>query len=115
MAEKTAADLLPLTPATLQLLSSLVRDPGHGYGLKREIEERTGGRVRLGAGTLYTALQRMERDGLIRETATPPQMEDEASSRWRFYEATELGRRVLEAELGRLEADVRLARGALAT
>lgn len=114
MAEKTAADLLPLTPATFQLLTSLVGGPGHGYGLKREIEERTGGRVRLGAGTLYTALQRMERDGLIRETEAPPDMQEEASSRWRFYEATRFGRSVLEAELGRLEADVRLARGALA-
>lgn len=115
MADRDVQDLLPLTPTTFQLLVSVIRGPAHGYGLKRDIEERTDGTVRLGAGTLYTTLQRMQRDGLIRETEAPAQLEDEASSRWRFYTATELGRRVLEAELERLEAGVRDARRALRT
>lgn len=105
--------MLPLTPLTLQLLVSLLQGPAHGYGLKRDVEERTGGRLRLSAGTLYTGLQRMERDGLIREVDVPSDLADEASSRWRFYEATEVGRRALRAELERLEADVRAVKGAL--
>ncbi len=113
MPDRNPQDLLPLTPTTFQLLVSLVRSPAHGYGLKRDIEERTEGAMRLGAGTLYTGLQRMEREGLIRETQAPADLEEEASSRWRFYAVTELGRRVLEAELQRLEADVRHARVAL--
>lgn len=107
--------LLPLTATTFQLLVSVIRGPAHGYGLKRDIEERTDGDMRLGAGTLYTTLQRMERTGLIRETEAPAKLEEEASSRWRFYTATDLGRRVLEAELERLEAGVRDARLALGT
>jgi DNA-binding PadR family transcriptional regulator len=106
-------NLLPLTPLTLQLLVSLMKGPAHGYGLKRDVEERTAGRIRVSAGTLYTGLQRMERDGLIRETDAPPDVVEEASSRWRFYEATDLGRQTLRAELERLEAAVHAVRGAL--
>lgn len=104
------SDLLPLTPVTFQILLSLARGPLHGYGMKRDIEERTDGRLRLGAGTLYAGLQRMERDGLIEESEPPEGMEAAAGSRWRFYVATALGRRVLEAELRRLEADLAAAR-----
>jgi DNA-binding PadR family transcriptional regulator len=114
MNDRDPGDLLPLTPTTFQLLVSLMHGPAHGYGLKRDIEERTGDAMRLGAGTLYTSLQRMERDGLIRETDAPPELQGEASSRWRFYAVTELGRRVLRAELERLETGVRDARRALA-
>lgn len=104
---------LPLTPVTLQILTSLMGQAAHGYGLKADIEERTDGAMRLGAGTLYAGLQRMERDGLITETDVP-EGEERVSSRQRFYDITPLGRRVLEAELRRLEADVRAVRSALA-
>lgn len=106
-------DFLPLTPATLQILTSLMGGAAHGYGLKADIEERTDGAMRLGAGTLYAGLQRMERDGLIIETNLP-EGEERVSSRQRFYAITALGRRVLKAELRRLEADVRAVRTALA-
>ncbi|HSR41585.1 MAG TPA: helix-turn-helix transcriptional regulator, partial [Longimicrobiales bacterium] len=92
---------LPLTPVTLQILLSLTRGPLHGYGMKRDVEDRTDGRVRLGAGTLYAGLQRMEADGLIEESEAPEELEGEANPRWRFYAVTVLGRRVLEAELRR--------------
>lgn len=104
------SDLVPLTPVTFQVLLSLLRGPMHGYGIKRDVEDRTDGGVRLGAGTLYTRLQRMEEDGLIRETDAPERLEEEAGSRWRFYAVTPLGRRALEAEVRRLEADVAAAR-----
>ena len=103
-------DFLPLTPATFQILLSLTRGPLHGYGMKRDVEERTEGRVRLGAGTLYAGLQRMEGDGLIRESEPPVGMEEEAGTRWRFYAMTPLGRRVLRAEVHRLEEDLAAAR-----
>lgn len=106
-------DFLPLTPTTLQILTSLMGGAAHGYGLKADIEERTEGAMRLGAGTLYAGLQRMEREGLITETGTP-EGEERVSSRQRFYAITPLGRTVLKAELRRLEADVRAVRSALA-
>src|SRR5687768_3699825 len=76
---------LPLTAATFQILLSLARGVAHGYGIRREVEERTAGMVSLGAGTLYAGLQRLERDGLIGETEAPADLGDEPSSRWRFY------------------------------
>ena len=103
---------LPLKPVHFHILLSLLDRPAHGYGVRSAIEERTEGRIVLAAGTLYETLQRLERDGLVRETTAPK--EAGAGSRWRFYQATGLGRRVLAAETSRLEADVAAARARLA-
>jgi DNA-binding PadR family transcriptional regulator len=100
---------LPLTPATFHILLALAPGTMHGYAIKRDVEERTNGVVRLGAGTLYAGIQRMERDGLIEETDPAPS-EEEPNSRWRFYRLTSLGRDVLRAERARLERDLAYAR-----
>ena len=105
--------LRPLTPVTFQILVSLTKETMHGYGLKHDVEERTDGRIRITAGTLYAGLQRMERDGLIRETEPPAGRADEAGTRWRFYAVTALGRGVLEAELRQMEEDLEAARSLL--
>ena len=106
--------LLPLKPNHFHILLSCARGPVHGYGIRREVEERTTGAIVLSAGTLYETLQRLETRGLIQETEAPQEGADEASSRWRFYRVTEFGAQVLTAELERLEADVRAARAELA-
>ena len=104
----------PLTPATFHILVSLAADVAHGYRIKREVEDRTDGAVRLGAGTLYAGLKRMTDDGLIEETDAPEDDgELEPSSRWRFYRITDLGRRVLEGEIARLESDLAAAQAAV--
>lgn len=108
MTNSTAADFIPLTPATFHILLTLVDGVRHGYRIKREVEDRTGGTIRLGAGTLYEGIQRMEKRGLIEEVDAPS--EAEAGSRWRFYGITDLGSAVLKAELARLESDVAAAR-----
>jgi DNA-binding PadR family transcriptional regulator len=108
MIDDAAARHLPLRAHHFHILLSLTRGPAHGYGMRREIEERTGGLLVLAAGTLYETLGRLERDGLIRETAAPD--EADAGTRWRFYEATPLGHEVLRSEIERLEADLRVAR-----
>ncbi len=105
----------PLTPATFHILVSVAQGPAHGYRIKRVVEERTGGAVQLGAGTLYAGIRRMVREGLIEETEPPEDAGEDAgavepSSRWRFYEITDLGSDVLEREVARLEADLRAAR-----
>ena len=106
---------LPLTPATFHILLSLEEAPLHGYGVKRVVEERTDGAVQLSAGTLYTAVQRLEQSGLIQEVDAPDEeARAAASSRWRFYRCSDLGRRVLSAELQRLEADLRAGRAIVA-
>jgi DNA-binding PadR family transcriptional regulator len=103
---------LPLTPVAFHLLATLQQGPQHGYAVKRAVEERTRGVIRLGAGTLYHAVGSLGKKGLIAECEAPDP-EAVGSSRWRFYEITPLGRRVLRAELERLEADVAFARASL--
>ncbi len=104
---------LPLRPAHFHVLLTLVDEPTHGYGIRRIVDERTKGKILLAAGTLYDTLQRLTRDGLIDQVETPPDAEV-ASSRWRFFALAPLGRRVLTAEVSRLEADLGLARAKLA-
>lgn len=101
----------PLTPATFHILLSLAQQVAHGYHIKRMVEERTNGAVRLGAGTLYAGIRRMTDDGLIEETDPPRDAGDiEPSARWRFYTITPRGREVLEGEIARLESDLEAAR-----
>ena len=95
-------DLLPLPPPAFHILIALADGPVHGYAIMREVGERTGGRLRLGPGTLYGSIKRMLEQGLIEE-ARAPAAED--AERRRYYRLTRLGRRVAEAETARL-ADV---------
>ena len=106
---------LPLTPVAFHILLELTAGPRHGYGIKGAVESRTEGVVRLGAGTLYHAIGSLRKRGLIAET-DPPDSDSEArgTSRWRFYRITPAGSRVLQAELARLETDVKWARARLA-
>ena len=100
---------LPLTPQQFQILLALTDGHRHGYGIIREVAERTGGAVRLGTGTLYTALARLEQLALVGESARrAPAGEDD--DRRRYYRMTSLGRAVLQAETERLAALVRHAR-----
>lgn len=106
----------PLTPVTFHILLSLADEVAHGYRVKRMVEERTDGAVRLGAGTLYAGIQRMAENGLIEETDPPEDPGDvEPSPHWRFYTITRHGREVLEAEIARLEADLEAARAVVGT
>jgi DNA-binding PadR family transcriptional regulator len=106
-AEKTqAASFLPLTPAVFHLLLALSDSDRHGYGIAREVAERTGGRVRLGPGTIYGTLNRMLEAGLVEERPRAPS----ARERRRYYRITTLGRAVARAEAGRLAELVDIAR-----
>ena len=98
----------PLSEAVFQILLALSDRPRHGLGVAAEVEARTGGRVTLGASTLYTAFRRMRDDRWIEEVQAPSGEED---PRRRFYALTGTGRRVLAGETRRLEAMVRDARG----
>ena len=110
-ARRTAApeSLLPLTPATFHILVALADGERHGYGIMREVEERTDTGLRLGPGTLYGSLKRLLGEGLIEESGerADPQLGDE---RRRYYRLTPFGAAVARAEARRLEALVREAR-----
>jgi DNA-binding PadR family transcriptional regulator len=112
MGSTEAESFLPLTPVAFHVLVTLQGGVSHGYAIKRSVEERTEGVVRLGAGTLYHAIGSLKGKGLIVE-CDPPTADAAGSSRWRFYRITALGERVLRAEVRRLEADVAFAREAI--
>lgn len=107
-----AEELLPLTPVVFHTLLALAGGPSHGYAIAREVEDVSGGRVRMGPGTLYGSLQRMLDDGLIEETENPGE-EGLHAERRRYYRVTARGLAVLRAETGRLEQAVTLAHARL--
>ena len=98
--------LLPLSPQQFEILLALCDQDLHGYGIIRDVSDRTDGRLRLGTGALYTAIARLVTLGLIRET----DRRDETDARRRYYALTRLGRRTLTAEAARLEALLAKAR-----
>jgi DNA-binding PadR family transcriptional regulator len=101
--------LLPLPVATFHILMALAGGDRHGYGIILDVADRTGGRLRLSAGTLYRSIQRMLEQGLIVESdeRPAPELDDE---RRRYYRVTPFGREVATAEADRLSDLVRLAR-----
>ena len=111
---KNPLSFLPLTPFAFQVLLALADGDRHGYAIIKEVEERSGGTVKLRTGTLYTLLQRLLEEQLIGEQgavqtaahATPANDAGPAAradSRRRYYRLTALGDAVLRAEAQRLE------------
>jgi DNA-binding PadR family transcriptional regulator len=98
----------PLSPAVFHILLSLGDGERHGYALKREISLRTGGKLKLGPGVLYGSINKMLELGLIEESdhRPDPHLDDE---RRRYYRITNYGRKVAQAEAGRMRELVRLA------
>ena len=106
----TEADaLLPLPAATFHILVALADEDRHGYAVMQEVTARTGGTLKLSAGTLYRSIQRMLEQGLITEISDrpAPEMDDE---RRRYYRITPFGRDVARAEARRLAQMLKLAR-----
>lgn len=99
-------ELLPLTHVVYHILVSLTSEARHGYGIIKDVADRTDGLVEVEAGTLYAAIKRMTTDGVIEEVTAPVG----SDARRRYYEVTEFGRAVVFAESKRLEAMVELAR-----
>jgi len=101
------ASLLPLPAATFHILMSVAEEDRHGYAIIQDVAARTGGGLKLSAGTLYRSIQRMLEQGLLIETRERPEVDDE---RRRYYRITPYGSAVARAEARRLTQLVRLAR-----
>jgi len=100
--------LLPLPPATFHILLALADEERHGYAILLDVEDRTGGELRLSAGTLYRSIARMVEQGLIAEVSRRRALADD--ERRRYYRLTPFGTAVARAEMRRLAQLVRLAR-----
>lgn len=101
--------LLPLTPAVFHILMSLADQDLHGYGIMKEVERHSNGRVQLKPGTLYQAIKRLLIAGLILEAdeKADTRVSDE---RRRYYRLSNFGQKVMSEEAERLERLVKLAR-----
>ena len=99
---------LPLALSVFHILVVLADGEAHGYAIMQEVAARSNGSVRLGPGTLYGAISRLLKDGLIEESDVKPGPSDDP--RRRYYRLTNFGQRVLTAEIRRMEELVRLAR-----
>lgn len=94
-----------MTEPAFLVLTALVGEPRHGYGIMQEVAELSGGRVRLKVGTLYGVLDRLATEGLVeldREEARQGRLR-------RYYRLTDAGADALEAETARLAGNVRSA------
>ena len=102
-------DLLPLTPGMFHVLIALADGEKHGYAIIKEVARRTGGALRLSAGTLYTLIRRFVQNGVVAESAERPDpaLDDE---RRRYYRLTPFGREVARAEAARMESTLTMAR-----
>jgi DNA-binding PadR family transcriptional regulator len=92
---------LPLPASAVHVIVALAGEEKHGYAIMRDVEELSGGTVRMGPGTLYGSIKRMIDQGLLEEAEErpDPELDDE---RRRYYRLTSLGRRVGVAEQARL-------------
>jgi DNA-binding PadR family transcriptional regulator len=98
---------LPLREPTFLLLLSLSPGPKHGYAILKEVEALSEGRVRLSTGTLYGAIRRLLDDGWIRRVDDP--LPETGKRERKAYTLTELGQRVVNAEIERMDQLVRVA------
>lgn len=89
----------PLTESYFYILLSLYRDKNHGYGIMQDTKEITKGRVTIGSGTMYGAINNMLKKGWILESKTR-----DSNSRKKLYQISNLGKEVFEYEYSRLNA-----------
>lgn len=99
----------PLPSAAFQILLSLVDEDLHGYGIMRQVEDQTCGRMRLGPGTLYSSIQSLLEEKFIEEVDA---REDAklGRERRRYYRLTSAGRKLARSEAERLAGLLRVAR-----
>ena len=98
---------LPLSETSFFILLCLAPSPKHGYAIIKEVEALSNERVRLATGTLYTALQRLQRNNLIERIEIDELSLDRRKRK--FYRLTHSGRRILLGETQRLRQLLKLA------
>ena len=92
--------------AELHVLLTLAEGEMHGYGIRKDVEERGRGKVRLGPGTLYRTLDALLGRGWIEEAGEV----EEGGRRRRYYRITDSGKQAVAAEVARLEEIVTRAK-----
>ncbi len=101
--------LNPLPWAAFNILLALADEDLHGYGIMRQVERQTCGRVRLGPGTLYGSLRTLREASLIEELDGSSDSE-RSSERRRYYRLTSAGLKLVRSEVEGLAQTLRVAR-----
>jgi DNA-binding PadR family transcriptional regulator len=99
---------LPLTEATFFIMLSLAPGPNHGYAIMKDVQRLSDQRVALSTGTLYGALKRLLEQGWVARAEDAQEPAETGRGR-KAYALTQLGKRILEAEIARLQALVSAA------
>jgi DNA-binding PadR family transcriptional regulator len=99
----------PLPAVAFQILLALADGDLHGYAIMRQIEEQTGGRLRLGPGTLYGSIQALLEGKLIEEVDRADDI-DPHQERRRYYRLTVFGRKLARSEAEKMADVLRVAR-----
>jgi DNA-binding PadR family transcriptional regulator len=99
---------LPLSPLSFHILLALAHEAAHGYGIAKQVEERSEGRFKPTTGSLYRGLRRLVADGLVEHA--PEAQKDSPDSRRHYFRITALGRRVATLEAQRLHGLLLTAR-----
>ena len=94
LTDKIRRVYLPMTETGFYILFCLQKE-GHGYSITQKVKEMTDSQVSISPGTMYGTLSKMEKDGLISFVR-----EEEKR---KIYQITDLGRKVLDIELKRIE------------
>lgn len=103
--------MTPLSTQAFHILVALAGSDQHGYGIMQEVTERTGGKLRLSAGTMYGSIKRLLELGFVvelRDNQRPDKSVDD--ERRRYYRLTTLGRKTVVAEMRRMEELLEQAR-----
>ena len=100
--------LLPLTPAVFFCLFALADGAKHGYAIMQDTTTLSGGKFRMGAGTLYSTIQRLVDLDLIEEVPNSPEG-GSGDDRRRYYRLTSSGEALLNCELARMRDVLQLA------
>ena len=109
MAKRDPTDHVPLSDLSFHILLALGQASLHGYAIGKEVERRSQGRLNPTTGSLYQALRRLHRDGLIRE-AQRPALDEDRDARRQYFSLTEFGREVFALEAQRLDDLLSVAR-----
>jgi DNA-binding PadR family transcriptional regulator len=99
----------PLPSAAFQILLALAGEDLHGYGIMRQVEGQTDGRMRLGPGTLYSSIQSLLEEKFVAEVK-PRSNAENGDERRRYYRLTSAGRELARNEAERMADLLRVAR-----
>ena len=97
----------PLSPAVLHILLALASEDRHGYGIMLEVKRQSENRYKVGPGTLYDNLQKLMDREIVEEVLD---RKGDGDARRRYYRLTKHGRRILSAEVSRLDELIREAK-----